>query len=210
LSKYLFLFAFFSIVGWILEVVFRSFHARTFVNPGFLRGPYLPIYGIGAFILAFCATHLQGNSLLLKGLVYLFVTTGLIFEGCLHIKLWDYSGQRFRIKNYVCLQLSIYWLILALVFEYLMLPIYLSLFNLLNPVAVNIFAIVISGIMFADWSVRFAGIIIRGKEQKNPGSDNRKPEFVRVAGPLMGIQTFRNWRILDIIITKPVSITVWR
>ncbi|MEA3471057.1 MAG: phosphohydrolase, partial [Thermodesulfobacteriota bacterium] len=48
LSEYLFLFVFFSIIGWVLEAVFRSFHAKTFINPGFLKGPYLPIYGMGA------------------------------------------------------------------------------------------------------------------------------------------------------------------
>jgi len=190
LSKYLFLFAFFSIIGWILEVVFRSFHARTFVNPGFLRGPYLPIYGIGALILTFCATHLQGSNLLVKGLVYLFVTTGLefitgfIFDGCLHFPLWDYSGQRFRIKNYVCLQFSIYWLILAFAFEYLVLPFYLSFFNLLNPVAVDIFAIVVPGVMFTDWTVRFARLIVRKKGERRPASDNHEAEFMNIIRPV--------------------------
>jgi len=152
-TEYVFLFVFFSFIGWILEVIFRSFQAKAFINPGFLKGPYLPIYGTGALILTICATHLEGSSLPVKGLVYLFVTTGLefitgfIFDGCLHTPLWDYSEQRFRIKNYVCLQFSLYWLVLAFAFEYLVLPVYLSVFNLLNPVAVDIFAIVVSGVL---------------------------------------------------------------
>ncbi|MEA1970453.1 MAG: putative ABC transporter permease, partial [Thermodesulfobacteriota bacterium] len=171
-SEYIFLFIFFSSIGWILEVIFRSFNAKTFINPGFLKGPYLPIYGTGAFILTICATHLEGSNLLIKGLVYLFVTTvlefitGVIFEGCLHTPLWDYSKQRFRIKNYVCLQFSIYWLILAFAFEHLVLPAYFSVFSLLNPVTVDIFAIVVLGAMFADWTVRCAGIIWEKKEKR--------------------------------------------
>jgi len=190
-SEYIFLFVFFSFIGWILEVGFRSFNARAFVNPGFLRGPYLPIYGMGALILTFCAAHLQESSLPVKGLVYLFVTTGLefitgfIFDGCLHTPLWDYSGKRFRIKNYVCLQFSICWLILAFAFEYLVLPMYLSVFNLLNPVAVDIFAIALSGVMFADWTVRFAGIIWERKKRRKPAADNYESEFMDVAGSLI-------------------------
>lgn len=191
MSEYLFLFAFFSIIGWILEVGFRSFHAKTFINPGFLRGPYLPIYGTGAFFLTVCATHLAGSSLLVKGLIYLLVTTGLefttgfIFERYLDIQLWDYSDQRFRIKNHVCLKFSVYWLVLAFAFEYLVLPLYLSFFNLLSPVAVGIFAIVVSGIMFADWTVRITGAIMEEKKKRNPAPDNYKSEFMDIAGPLL-------------------------
>jgi len=190
-SEYVFLFVFFSFIGWILELIFRSLQAKTFVNPGFLRGPYLPVYGTGAFILTICATHLEGSSLPVKGLVYLFVTTGLefitgfIFDGCLHFPLWDYSRQRFRIKNYVCLQFSIYWLVLAFAFEYLVLPVYLSVFNLLNPVAVNIFAIIVSGVMFADWTVRFAGIIRERKEKRRLLSGDDESEFMSIAKPLI-------------------------
>ncbi|MBW2650444.1 MAG: phosphohydrolase, partial [Deltaproteobacteria bacterium] len=164
---------------------------KTFVNPGFLKGPYLPIYGTGAFILTICATHLEGSSLFVKGLVYLFVTTGLefitgfIFDGCLHTPLWDYSGQRFRIKNYVCLQFSIYWLVLAFAFEYLVLPVYLSVFNLFNPVAVNIFAIVVSGVIFADWTVRCAGIIWGRKEKRRLLSGDDESEFMSIAKSLI-------------------------
>ena len=190
-SEYVFLFVFFSSIGWILEVIFRSFNAKAFVNPGFLKGPYLPIYGTGAFILTICATHLEGNSLPVKGLVYLFVTTGLefitgfIFDGCLRLPLWDYSGQRFRIKNYICLQFSIYWLILAFAFEYLVLPSYLSFFDLLNPIAVHISAIVVPGVMFADWTVRCAGIVWERKEKRKPASDNHESEFMDIAGSLI-------------------------
>ena len=190
-SEYMFLFVFFSFIGWILEVGFRSFNARVFVNPGFLKGSYLPIYGTGGIILVFCATHLQESSLLVKGLVYLFVTTGLefitgfIFNECLHISLWDYSRQRFRIKNYVCLQFSIYWLTLAFAFEYLVLPVYLSVFNLLNPVAVNIFAIIVSGVIFADWTVRCAGIIWERKEKRRLAADNYESEFMDIARSLI-------------------------
>ncbi len=188
---YLFLFTFFSIIGWVLEVIFRSLNARAFVNPGFLRGPYLPIYGIGALILTSCVAHMQGSNLLIKCLVYLLVTTGLefitgfIFEGCLNIRLWNYSEKKFRIKNYICLQFSIYWLLLAFAFEYLALPMYLPFLNLLNPVAVDIFAIVVSGVIFADWTVRCAGIIWERKGKRRLLSGDDESEFMDIAGPLI-------------------------
>ena len=47
----LFEFIIFSTTGWILEVIYRSLNNKKIVNPGFLTGPYLPIYGIGAVII---------------------------------------------------------------------------------------------------------------------------------------------------------------
>jgi uncharacterized protein len=190
-SEYAFLLVFFALTGWALEVVFRSFQARTFVNPGFLRGPYLPVYGIGAVALTFFATHLQGDSLFIKGSAYFLLTTGLefitgfIFEGCLHMRLWDYSDQRFKIKNYVCLQFSFYWLIMAFAFEYLVLPLYLLFFGLLNPVVVSIFAIVIPAIMSADCTFRLAEIIGGKRKKKDMVSYNYEAEFMDILRSLI-------------------------
>ena len=37
-----------SLLGWVLELFFRRlFGDKKWVNPGFLRGPWLPIYGLG-------------------------------------------------------------------------------------------------------------------------------------------------------------------
>lgn len=51
---YLFLFIIGSFVGWIIEVFFRRiFSMHKWINPGFLKGPCLPLYGFGL-----CALHL--------------------------------------------------------------------------------------------------------------------------------------------------------
>ena len=47
--QFTFLFFLGAIAGWVLELFFRRFKKenidRKWVNPGFLNGPYLPIYG---------------------------------------------------------------------------------------------------------------------------------------------------------------------
>ena len=47
-----FLFFIGSCLGWCMEVFFRRFFSRAnperkWINPGFLAGPYLPLYGFG-------------------------------------------------------------------------------------------------------------------------------------------------------------------
>lgn len=41
-----------SLLGWIIELFFRRFISqKKWMNPGFLTGPYLPIYGFGVLLL---------------------------------------------------------------------------------------------------------------------------------------------------------------
>lgn len=47
-----------SILGWVLELLFRNLtHPhKTWINPGFCTGPYLPIYGFGLCVLYLLAS----------------------------------------------------------------------------------------------------------------------------------------------------------
>ena len=47
-----------SILGWVLELLFRNLtHShKTWINPGFCTGPYLPIYGFGLCVLYLLAS----------------------------------------------------------------------------------------------------------------------------------------------------------
>ena len=47
-----FIFMIFSVIGWVIELFFRRFvSTKRWINPGLLKGPYLPIYGIGVLFL---------------------------------------------------------------------------------------------------------------------------------------------------------------
>ena len=87
----------------MLEVSYRSVCDKRFVNPGLLRGPYLPLYGTGALILLVAVSLLQGSHVLTKALAYFLLSTGLelgsgfIARYFFHADLWDYSDQRFNL-----------------------------------------------------------------------------------------------------------------
>ena len=53
-----FLFFIGSVLGWVLELLFRNLtqHPDKLVNPGFCTGPWLPIYGFGL-----CALYLLAS-----------------------------------------------------------------------------------------------------------------------------------------------------
>lgn len=116
------LFAVYSFTGWIIEVIYRSYKSRKYVNAGFLHGPFLPVYGIGALILIFL-DHLTGDSnLVLKFIIFtaaltiIEYATGALFKRIFNLVLWDYSENRFNIKGRVCLSFSLAWGVMAILF----------------------------------------------------------------------------------------------
>ena len=139
-----FLFFIGCFLGWGLEVLYRRFSpanvSRRWINPGFLVGPYLPLYGFGL-----CALYLLANlentslisqvtagSKILLFIVMALVMTlfeyiaGVIFIKGMKVKLWDYSNEKFNFQGIICLKFSIYWALLGAVYYFLIHPHILS------------------------------------------------------------------------------------
>ena len=59
--KLLLIFFLGAIAGWVVELFFRRFvSSKKWVNPGFLQGPYLPLYGFGlVFLYGICSIDLS-------------------------------------------------------------------------------------------------------------------------------------------------------
>lgn len=122
---FVFLFYIGSSIGWVLELFFRRFEHKKWVNPGFLVGPYLPIYGFGLVLLT--VLHLfiakynlhPGITIVMLGacMILLELITGLIF---LHLKvrLWDYSNYFCNFKGVICLHMSLLWIGIGAVYYY--------------------------------------------------------------------------------------------
>lgn len=100
-----FLFAVGSMFGWGLEVIYRRYVTqKKWVNPGFLTGPCLPLYGFSLCIL-YLLTQLEHTipvkkewveKLILFALMAIAITAleyliGTIMISAAHIRLWDYS-----------------------------------------------------------------------------------------------------------------------
>ncbi len=117
-----FLFMVGSLLGWVLELFFRRFFtAKRWINPGFLTGPCLPIYGFGlASLYAMSRIDLSfiENIYLQKITLFIIMTIivtlieyigGLIFIKGLKTKLWDYSKRWGNIQGIICPLFTLFW-----------------------------------------------------------------------------------------------------
>lgn len=131
-----FLFFIGSFIGWGLEVIFRRFFsAKKWINPGFLIGPYLPLYGFSLCVLYYMTMlesvlPIQSSAVkkitlfILMSLCITFIEyiAGLIFIKHMKIKLWDYSNEWGNIDGIICPLFSFFWAALSAVYYFLIHP----------------------------------------------------------------------------------------
>ena len=146
---YLFLFLTGAFLGYLLEVLFRRFFtAKKWVNPGFMRGPWLPLYGFGVVLMftvvvlllyylpswsfynpygfyAFlgvargaCVADWLPTAIMTLSMILLEFVAGLIFVKGFKVKLWDYTNMRGNIMGIICPQFNFIWFALAVIFYY--------------------------------------------------------------------------------------------
>lgn len=114
-------FILYSFLGWVMESIFRSICEKKLINTGFLRGPFCPIYGIGATIMFLFLEGFENKPILLF-LISIIVLTGweyivgVFLEMAFHTKYWDYSGHKINFQGRICLTNSICWGILGILF----------------------------------------------------------------------------------------------
>lgn len=127
-----FLFFMGSLIGWGIEVLFRRFFsAKKWINPGFLTGPYLPLYGFSLCVLYYMAgleeiipiktIWVKRTTLfILMALCITFVeyVAGVIFIKHMNIKLWDYSNEWGNIDGIICPLFSFFWAVLSAIYYF--------------------------------------------------------------------------------------------
>lgn len=122
-SQWLLFFYIYCFIGWIIESTIVSVEEKKIINRGFLKSPFLPIYGFGAIAMLFSTLWIKEN----PTLVYVFgalsasileFSTGFAMEFIFKVKYWDYSEFKYNLKGRICLLASSFWGFLSLFLIY--------------------------------------------------------------------------------------------
>jgi uncharacterized membrane protein len=113
-------FIIYCFIGWCIESTWVSSHSGKFVNRGFLRGTWLPLYGSGAFVLLFVTQPVTDNIILIFifgaiGATILEYVTGVVMEAIFKVRYWDYTGKPFNFQGHICLFTTVAWGFLAVI-----------------------------------------------------------------------------------------------
>ena len=110
----------YSFLGWVGETVVATIKGRQFTNRGMASGPFCFVYGTAGVLLAVGLADLRTNWLALFAGSFLIATvvewvTAKFLERVHHRRWWGYSGKKFNLDGYVCLQYSVLWGVLGAV-----------------------------------------------------------------------------------------------
>jgi len=137
-----YLFFFGSFAGWVLELFFRRYFSkanpeRKWLNPGFLFGPCVPLYGFGTLALyglSDCERSIFGSfdgsvwfypvMFFLMALVMTLIEflAGILSLKVMHLRLWDYSDKWGNILGIVCPEFMFIWGLLSAGYYFLLYP----------------------------------------------------------------------------------------
>ena len=127
-----------SLIGWVIEVFYRrSKPPKKWVNPGFLTGPYLPVYGFGVIVLYAVSNIPLGITsqvvdviirilIIGVGMTLIEFIAGLIFIKGLKVKLWNYSDRKGNIMGIICPTFSLIWLVVGSFYYFFVNPIFVQ------------------------------------------------------------------------------------
>ncbi len=115
-------------LGYLIELVFRRIVHKKWINPGFLTGPCLPLYGVGTvclfFISSFDYSFIPSPawravfviSLITVAMTLVEYITGLIFIKGMHVKLWDYSDRLGNVQGIICPLFTFFWGVIGAIY----------------------------------------------------------------------------------------------
>lgn len=114
ITEWLFFFYFYCFFGWVFESTYVSIKSRKPINRGFMRGPFLPLYGTGAIMMLVVSMPFQDNVVLTYlagcvGATLLELVTGITMEALFKVRYWDYSKKKFNFKGHICLSSTVAW-----------------------------------------------------------------------------------------------------
>ena len=161
-------FAFYAFAGWVMETLYRSIAQRRLVNPGFLAGPFLPIYGFFTTLvvwssgpLSLLAWEWQFVWLMCLSTVLEYVA-GWFFERFFHLQLWDYHTTPFNLQGRIALPYSLLWGVLGLVFHIIIHPV-VQLQLLRVPITTrSILAFILT--VYVIWDIIHSTLLLRRLE----------------------------------------------
>lgn len=156
-----------SIIGYVIELFYRRFVSqKRWVNPGFLVGPYIPLYGFGVILLFAISNSGIANLELSKALKTIIIlaiigimmtlielVAGLIFIKGMHLKLWDYSDRWGNFKGVICPLFSLIWFVAGSLYYFFLNPLLVNAIEMISTYPIyDYFVGLVIGMMVVDFA----------------------------------------------------------
>ncbi len=146
-------FVFFSIIGFISEVIYCSLNKRK--SGKALYGPWCPLYGLGGLLIISVVSHVPENMFIIY-LVSVLVSSfteylvSVVLEMIFDMKWWDYSFKKFNLNGRICLENSLLFGVLGILIFYFYLPLKVYMISICDPLLLKIIVYLLFTAMCID------------------------------------------------------------
>ena len=193
-AQLMFMFFVFCNYGWIQESIIESIYHKRLINRGFLKGPYIPIYGIGGMSMLILCMPFKENGFLVYLVGMLSCTlleyfVGWLMETMFHKQFWDYSMLRLTYKNRISLLSSLFWGLLSLFMVYILYGIMDFLVAFCDPTFILAYDIAMGAAMTVDTIISISSQASFREQLKKLPYERAKQimmdKFIQLGGAVM-------------------------
>lgn len=144
-----------AFIGYIFETTLKTFFFHS-MNNGILYGPWIPVYGFGTAITSAISNKVfrlkikKWKKIVLTFIIVVILVTileecgGLLIEFIFHKKFWNYKKMLLNFGPYICLEMSLLWGILSILFACYLKP-FLDLFIKKIPKVITFGMLILQG-----------------------------------------------------------------
>ncbi len=131
------------------------------MNRGFMKGPFLPIYGFGVCIMMIAAGPFNGKNILaecISGMVCATVleyVTGELMQHLFKVRYWDYSKEKFNLNGHICLGASLGWFVATFIINEIFRGPVDTLIHSISAFHMFLIDNIVMGIAIVDFAISF-------------------------------------------------------
>jgi len=158
----LFLFMVYAVIGWLWETPYVSLSQKKYINRGFLKGPYIPIYGLSCLtiilsIKIFDTLNTDSIFIIIIQVLYISLisavweySTSWGLEKLFKTRWWDYSNRKFNLNGRISLDYTILFGIGGYLLWRFINPIFKNIYSSITPTILIVFLILFYTVFLID------------------------------------------------------------
>lgn len=208
-NKFL-IFMFYSILGWIVEVIYAYLTKKRFSNRGFFIGPYCPVYGVGCIFMIALLSKFKSYPVLVFILAIIICSvleyfTSYMMEKLFKARWWDYTKTKFNINGRVCADTMLLFGIIACLVIYLLHPAVINVIEAIPEKILTIISIAILIIFLTDIIISLNVVIHFTKTIKAVSLEDRTDDINNYVKDLLSKKSLLHKRLIKAF---PTSYTI--
>ncbi len=175
ICRYFVYFIIYSFLGWIYETFYCTVHEKAWENRGFLYGPCIPLYGVGATLAQILFVDLpiyyskEPTYLMIFlgcaiGSFFLEYSTSYLLEKKFHARWWDYSDLPLNINGRVCLIFTICFGFAGIIVTQIIIPPIVQFIALIPVVVIELMALLFMFLFGMDMALTISALTTFAKE----------------------------------------------